>query len=131
MLGRKLVLIAMLAGASGPVWSAPASPQVDDPISGIESIDSFRLFGQANGWQALDKRTLIVQTSPSRSYLITLKRPSNDLRFAQAIGLTSTGGRVFARFDQVIVDGWRYPIESIHALDRDEAKALASAKRSS
>jgi len=50
--------------------------------------------------------------------------PSYDLRFVQHIGVTSSAGTVFAKFDSVVVDGRRIPIQSIYALDRYTARHM-------
>jgi len=115
---KKIVLIAFLAGAACPAWSRPGSGELADLLADSNPVDSFSLLGYTEGWQALDDRNLVLRISPSRSYLISLRTPSPDLRFANTIALTSTAGRVTNRFDEVIVNGWRYPIARIHALDR-------------
>jgi len=40
--------------------------------------------------------------------------------------LTSVGSRVYAKFDAVQVRGFRYPIQGIFKLTRDEARALTA-----
>lgn len=113
-----IALLPMLANAA----STPG------PANELREVRSFRLMGHTS-WRSLDRDTLIVWTSPSRPYLVELRHPSPDLRFAQAIGVTSLAGRVSAGFDDVIVEGSRYPIRSIYALDRAHARELLSAPR--
>ena len=62
-------------------------------------------------------------------YLVKLAFKSNDLRFAQVIGLTQFGSRVYAKFDAVKVGGFRYPIDSIYKMSREEARDLARSAR--
>lgn len=115
----------VLATATSSAATAPERPALRAEVL------SFSLLGSMNNWQALDRESLIVWVTPSRPYLIQLQRPSFALRSAQAIGLTSLAGRVSAGFDQILVDGWRYQIKSIQALDGDYAKDLVSQSRQS
>lgn len=54
-----------------------------------------------DSWTAVDRQSLIVRTSPSKSYLLILQRKLPSLRSNNAIALSSTGSRVHARFDTV------------------------------
>ena len=74
-------------------------------------------------WQAVSKTELILWESPRRPYLVTIPRPPSGLRYARTIGVTSTAGWV-DKWEKIIVNGWRMPIESIVAIDRETAKAL-------
>ena len=114
---RKLVLVTVLAGAASPAWSIGASKELSDLLADSSPVESFSLLGYTDGWRAIDDRNLVLHISPSRSYLISLRTRSPELRFAHTIALTSTAGRVSGRFDEVIVRGQRYPIASIRALD--------------
>jgi len=80
-------------------------------------------YGRLHSWRAISRDEIVVWASPSRPYLITLSDRNPNLRFAQAIGVTSHTGRI-TKFESVIADGWRTPIESIVALDRETAKSL-------
>jgi hypothetical protein len=40
------------------------------------------------------------------------------------IGITQFGSRVYAKFDAVKVGGFRYPIENIYKMTREEARNL-------
>ncbi len=80
-------------------------------------------YGRLHSWRAISRDEIVVWASPSRPYLITLSRRNPNLRFAHAIGVTSHIGRI-TKFESVIADGWRTPIESIVALDRETAKSL-------
>lgn len=121
---KRYVLPLLLCFAGLPTMAT--ATESANALEDLAEVNSFRLLGQASDWNALDRDTLIVWASPSRAYLIELQRPSHDLRFAQAIGLTSTAGRVAAGFDDVLIEGWSYRIKSIHALDRARTKELLS-----
>ena len=84
---------------------------------------SIWLGGGYSSWRAISRDELILWAGPSRPYLIKIWRPFRSLRFVNAIGITSTAGRV-TKFEKVIVDGQRLPIKSITPLDRETAKNM-------
>jgi uncharacterized protein DUF6491 len=134
LVGRGVTAAAALAFVLG--LGGVASARTDDSANesarnveagkAYEPVDSFILLTQPHSWTALDDDTVIVWTTPFRPYLVELAYPSRDLRFAHVIGVTSAGSRVYAKFDAVKVRGFRYPIDGIYKLTRDEAKALIS-----
>ena len=63
----------------------------------VYSIDNFRM----DGWEEVDKYTVIVNSRPRESYLFVLSGGLNDLRFAQGLLITSTLGKVEVGFDTV------------------------------
>ncbi len=79
--------------------------------------------GRFSSWRVVGRDEFILWTSPSKPYLVRIWRPSTSLRFVHTIGVSSTAGRV-SKFDYVIIDGQRYPIKSIVALDRETAKEM-------
>lgn len=115
-----LALTAALAAA--PAFGTADEETVNAYSNQFESVDKFHFFGRLNGWRAVDKNSLIVWTTPFKPYLIELRRPAWGLNFAHAIGLSSVGGTVHAKLDTVYVDGFRYPIKSIHKLTKEDAK---------
>jgi hypothetical protein len=69
-----------------------------------EPVSSFQFIGGLWGWRALGDSALAVWTLGNQSYLLELTSRCQDLPFAHSIELTSTtGGRVSAGFDRVIV----------------------------
>jgi len=90
-----------------------------------QPVESFAILSRLHDWQAIDDRTVIVWATPWEPYLVQLKYPSHDLPFVQAIGITSLGDRVYARFDSLRVAGFRYPIDNIYKMTKQEAKELA------
>lgn len=119
-------LTTALAAAAILALSLPAQAAIDSTEPENQSI-WIGSFGHFNNWHAVSRDELILWASPSRPYLVKIWRPFRGLRFANAIGVTSTAGRV-TKFDSVIVNGQRRPIKSIVALTRDEAKALRYSK---
>lgn len=69
-------------------YSFPELKQVDRILS--HRIDS---------WGDIDKQSLFVSTSPNTSYLIILRRPSNDIRFARNMVFETRGSSLDAKFD--------------------------------
>lgn len=68
-------------------------------------VDNFQYFGRLDGWTPLGNTALAVWTRPSEVYLLELQATCTDLDFANAISVTNQFGRVYARFDKVIVLG--------------------------
>jgi hypothetical protein len=101
-------------------------------------LDRMTWLGHFYSWESLGDNHLVVYTTPSDAYLLTVTPPCNDLNFVQGIGLTSTSGTVYPRLDSVKVKGWRCPIAEIRRIDyarmradmraeADKAKAAAQA----
>ncbi|WP_058835057.1 DUF6491 family protein [Luteimonas abyssi] len=67
-----------------------------------EPVSSFRLLGTPTQWVALGSGAVAVWPRQSEAFLLTFSGPCPDIEFAQAISLTSTQGRVHARFDRVM-----------------------------
>ena len=89
----------------------------------LERITSFRF----HDWRSLDDEHLIVSTSFSRPYLLTLKRRCVDLADSHAIGIDNRGSVLSAGFDAVYVMNRptnKCYIKSIHALTREQADEL-------
>ena len=69
-----------------------------------EPVDSFRTLGSGiTGWTPLTDQAIAVWTRPSEAWLLDLDGGCSGIRFAQAIGLDDSTGRVSARFDRVHV----------------------------
>ncbi len=125
---RHLVFLALLFAAGMPAMAMSVHKDGAYDVA-VTKVRAFNLYSGSTGWTALDRDTLVIWASPSRPYLIELDRGTNNLRFANHIGITSFGGHVSAKFDSVIVDGWRYRIRDIYALDRAHAKQLIAQSR--
>lgn len=84
-----------------------------------------------NGWTAIDNRSLIIQASVSKRYLIILKQRSPDLRFAQLVAIDHRGDSyIRPGFDRVIIGGDQtrmpYYIQAIYVLDGREGAKQAT-----
>ena len=126
---RTLAAVALAASltAAATASFAASAPQTEDARLGLEQVDSIPMLTPPHSWQVVDDDTVVVWATPFDPYLVKLAFKSNDLKFAQVIGLTQFGSRVYAKFDAVKVDGFRYPIDSIYKMSREEARNLARA----
>lgn len=129
-LARLGVVVGLVLGLGlGVVGFAAASSANESAAAAMaappgQPVDSFPVLSRLHDWQALDDRTVIVWATPWQPYLVTLAYPSHDLPFVQTIGITSLGDRVYARFDSLRVAGFRYPIDNIYKMTKEEARAL-------
>jgi len=119
----KTVLLATSLFLVGIGNAFASAANTDTQALAYEQVDSFRFFGHLNSWRAIDKDTLILWATPFQPYLVELTRDSHDLQFVEAIGVTSTVGRV-TDLDSVLVRGSSYPIKAIYKLDRHEAAEI-------
>jgi hypothetical protein len=118
-LGFGVVGVSAAAAKNGAPRAAAQVP-VGEPV------DSFPILSRLHDWQVIDDKTVIVWATPWQPYLVQLKYPSHDLPFVQKIGVTSLGDRVYARFDSLRVAGFRYPIDNIYKMTKEEAKELTT-----
>ena len=123
---RTLAAVALAASltAAATASFAASAPQTEDARLGLEEVDSIPMLTRPHSWQVVDDETVVVWATPFDPYLVKLAFKSNDLKFAQVIGLTQFGSRVYAKFDAVKVGGFRYPIDSIYKMSREEARDL-------
>lgn len=121
---KKLVGTLILVLGLSQVAVAAARSGNDIAFEGLDRVGHISLFSGIYGWNNVDDDSIIVWASPRRPFLIDLSIKSRDLKFANRIGITSTAGYVYEKFDSVIVDGIRYPIRGIYKLDRESAKHM-------
>lgn len=124
------VLVAMFTLIISACSSAPQVPDSVyqfDQLESVKRVQNYRL----DGLVTIDNRSLIVRTSPSKSYLFILAYPNNDLKYNNAVMISSTAGSVQVNFDTVTVlqGGSSVPvvISAIYKLDsRDQEKAIVA-----
>lgn len=126
MNGQRIGTLATLGAVAsllvfGPSLAATAVTSAD---LGYEEVESIPVLTRPYSWQALDDDTVIVWATRRDPYLVELAFESHDLKFSQVIGITQFGNRIYAKFDAVTVGGFRYPIDSIYKLSREEARNL-------
>ncbi|MBW4053355.1 MAG: hypothetical protein HIU85_18210 [Proteobacteria bacterium] len=66
---------------------------------------------------AIDRNQLVAWTNINQAYLVTVASPCPNLRFANRIGISSTAGTVYARFDRVFAQGRTCLIKTIQPVD--------------
>lgn len=125
-------LLALGAAGAGNVASARAANEgntsAGDQTPAYEQVDSFVMWNHPYSWSPVDDRSVVLWPTPFEAYLVRIAYPSLDLRYVQHIGVTSSTSRVYAKFDALQIRGFRYPIESIYKLTREEARNLTSRK---
>jgi hypothetical protein len=127
IVGRLATLgaVAGLTLAAGTGFAASANaPAASQAAANFERVDSIPMLTRPHSWQVVDDHTVIVWATAFDPYLVELAFKSPDLKFAQVIGITQFGSRVHAKFDAVKVGGFRYPIDSIYKMTREEARNL-------
>jgi len=123
----KLAALGALAALTlgyGPSFARSAPQAVSAAALGLEQIDSIPMLRRPHSWQVIDDDTVVVWATPWDPYLVELAFKSHDLKFSQVIGITQVGSRIYAKFDAVTVRGFRYPIDSIYKMTREEARNL-------
>jgi hypothetical protein len=124
----KIVTAGLVAGltiGSSASFARSADTQVETAQPAFEQVDSIPMLTRPHSWQVIDDDTVIVWATAFDPYLVELAFKSHDLKFANVIGITQFGSRVYAKFDAVKVRGFRYPIDSIYKMTREEARNLA------
>lgn len=114
-----------------PVQAASAA--LPDPRYEFNDLEQVASFAHWNirGWQVIDARSLIVETSASRSYLLILDHDIPALRFSEQIHISSANSMVNAGFDDVIVrDRFSRParIQKIYLLNGRDVRQDARAR---
>ncbi len=84
-----IAIASLLLGGTTPASAEAVNTEIPNTelLEALEPIDSFNFFGRFDSWSAVDRDTLIVWTTAFKPYLIELRRPSPELRFAHVIGL--------------------------------------------
>jgi hypothetical protein len=116
------VMLALAACASpGPRERQAAALERHLQFAGAP-VDSFnlRLMQQ---WQALGETHVVVYTGVNEAWLLDLDQPCRGIDFAQVISLTSSGSRVYRRFDSVRFDQQFCRIREIRPVDVRAMKA--------
>ena len=122
-----LIAVLSLTGCASTetVEEAPIYEQYIErhQLEELDKIASFRF----DDWRSLDDRHLIISTSFTKPYLITLKHRCIDLADAHVIGVDNKGSTLNARFDSIHVlerPQSRCFIKTIHRLTREQADEI-------
>lgn len=87
-----------------------------------EPVSSFHLRSMRE-WVSLGRTHLAVYTSVNEAWLLEIEQPCHGLDFARAVQLTSTGSRVYSRFDTVRFEEQICRIREIRKVDVRAMKA--------
>jgi hypothetical protein len=115
MLALALVAIVVsgcasdLSRSSGDRVLERYEPYIGEPIRGFTA---FRM----QSWQPVSRNQLILWTSISDAYLLTISNNCPDLMFTDSVRVTSTGSKI-STLDQILVRGNRCPIQNIQPID--------------
>ena len=96
----------------------------ENKLEELKSITAFRF----SGWRELGSEHLIIFTSFSKPYLISLRNRCIDLRFSQTLGINKTGNSLYANFDSVFALSFPQQkcfIKTIHKLTREQANQIS------
>lgn len=64
----------------------------------VDRVQDYRI----SGWNSMDDRHVIIHTSPTRSYLVTLRSPCRNLDTAETLAFSTTVGSL-TRHDKLLV----------------------------
>lgn len=81
--------------------STPETQKISYEFPELEEVSSV-WERNIDGFSVIDKQSLFISNSPSKSYLIILARPNHDLRSAHAIKFDNKG-RLHSGFDSLII----------------------------
>ena len=70
--------------------------QLGEPVKKIMNY-------QLDGWNYINSQALIIRSTPSRDYLVTLRDRCHELSSREVIGTTATGSAMQAGFDAIVV----------------------------
>jgi len=121
-----IVLLAAACSATPPREREANALARYEAFAG-EPVDSM-WFQRLHSWESLGEEHVLVRTTPSKAYLLTVERPCSELPWANAIGLTSTSRSVHARFDHVLVNKQRCRILEIRPVDDTAARKAKAAE---
>jgi Family of unknown function (DUF6491) len=118
-------LFATVAAAA-MLASCANSPQLEYSDYAGEPVKSFYM-DSLDGWSPASKNQVVVWTRLNQAYLVTVNGYCPDLRYANVIGVTSTGNTV-DKFEKVLVGRDRCFIREIRPIDtkqmREDRKVL-------
>jgi Family of unknown function (DUF6491) len=113
-----LLAAALLTSCSGiPLQQRDAAERSRFEAYAGKPVDHLTWFTSYNSWAPISPDQLVVWTDINDAYLITVFHPCTNLMFARRIGLSPSGGTIYAHFDAVRADGWKCTINTIRPVD--------------
>ena len=126
------IALLMSSCAMGRI-ELPEKYALDNQLESISHISKYQGYFS---WDMVDNQSFILETGPSKYYLIILQIAVPELPFTESIRITSSGSRIQAGMDTVTflgqsVKGPPYVIEKIYRLkDREQVQAIRAQIRS-
>ena len=117
------LVLALSACASGGSQQRSQARLLDVQSVAGEPVESFH-FWRLDRWESLGPADIAVWTGVNEAWLIHVREPCHGLDFALEIGLSSSGQRVYSRFDDVRFDTQRCGIAEIRPIDVKALRAL-------
>lgn len=114
-----LLALAVLPGCASTLQKLNG-PKLNYNEYAGEPVKSFYL-GNYDGWTPVSDDQLVIYSGVNKAYLIKVAGYCPDLKFANAIAVTSTGSHV-DRFEKVIVGRDRCLIGEIRPVDVKQMK---------
>jgi hypothetical protein len=110
------VLLASCAGVRGLERQDAAQRARFNAYAG-KPVGQFTWVSANRSSWAIDRDQLVAWTNINEAYLVTVARPCPNLKLARHIGISSTAGTVYARFDRVFAQGRTCLIRTIQPVD--------------
>jgi hypothetical protein len=87
-------------------------------------VDHIGSLYNSGGLTAIGPQDALFWADDRKPYLITINQPCENLRFADAIGLThnESSDSIYSRFDSLIVKGLKCTIAEIRPVDYERMK---------
>jgi len=98
-LAAGVAITACAASGPAPSLDQQLAQRNFEIIGPVEQVQNYRLMG----WNNLDRKHVIIHSTPSTSYLVTLRQPCQNLMSAETIGFTTTVGNL-TLFDSLLVN---------------------------
>lgn len=125
----KKIIVLIVIGILSACHNANKRPDYQTFIESENLVQKDRIQQfRFQGWQPLDSRHLILESSHRKNYLLRLMSPCTELPFAQTIKLKQDFGTILnAKFDSIIVPGQfrqECSIDRIYVLSKEQKQAL-------
>lgn len=96
--GLFIVMLLASTFAAASDWM-PEKYDLDNQLVRVSNISNTSYIG----WGKIDNQSLVLQTSPSRYYLVVLSYPAFNLPFTEDIGITGINLITRPGYDNVVV----------------------------
>ena len=125
-----LPALVLAACSSVPLAQREQQRQAAYASAAGTPVRSFHFFSLWS-WEPLGDSQVVVYTRPSQAWLLDLDGSCRNLPYTQAIGLTSSSGNVYSRFDKVLTGESYMPcmITQIRPVDVRQLRVTQEAQR--